>query len=497
MHQARVLIVHHDPSILALLGSMLQPLGHQIDEASQDSAAVRRLERTAVDLLIARIDPADPEALELLKLSKRRYPRLPVILLSPTGSPDRSLEAMRLGANSVLMFPIRANDFRSKISGAFAEATRAHPGSAPPGPTARRVARTRRAAAPGAARPSTGPDPDAGGAGRLAAKPGVLVLGQDPAFRRAVDLAATVASNDAPMLIVGEPGTGKTSISRMIHGLGPRSGRPFQMISCRGIDELALANELFDRPSRNARVSGPGRLALADGGTLALSEIDALSIALQARLLAVLDQGTYLPLGASRKIPVDARFVFSTAGDLQGLVDRGGFLPELFARINVVSIKLPPLRERGWDVIRLAEHFLERFSRPSGGRVLGLSPEASRYLGRHDWPGNVRELESLIRRGVASAAGPELTLADLAIDAPPPVEIPLGLGVAGASDQPGPMLVTLKKAMEAPERQILIDTLCAADGNRSETARVLAIDRTTLYSKLRKYGLLTRIVGGG
>ena len=490
MSQARVLIVHPEPSILALLGSMLQSLGHQIDEATNDRAAVRRLDRGGIDLVIAGVDPFDPEALELLSYSRRKHPDVPVVLLFPGPSPERAREATRMGAATVLRFPMPATELRAAV-------TQACERSFPDASTANGSSNGHSAARPGPdLRATVDPRPPVASAfdGPPRAEPyaqGPNILGEDPALRQAVELASTVAPARAPVLVIGEQGTGKTLIARAIHQQSSRRDQPFLEVSCGGIDELGLERELFGQKFEGSDASErPGRLARANKGTILLDEVAALSPAIQARLLRVLLEGEFEPLGSTHPVPVDVRFVFSTRENLPALVEQGKFRREFYERINDVCLKLPPLRQRGHDVVKLAEHFRERFAMDFGKPVVGFTPDALDLLSRHDWPGNVRELESVIQRGVALSQGPKVTSANLAVGLAPTRT------VRPTAYSPRPHLHTglglrpLKEALEEPEKQIIVQALRALNWNRQETARVLDINRTTLYKKMKKYGLL-------
>ena len=491
MSQARVLIVHPEPSILALLGSMLQSLGHQIDEASNDRAAVRRLERGGVDLMIAGVDPFDPEALELLSYSRRKHPQVPVVLLFPGPNPERAREATRMGAATVLRFPMPATELRAAVTQAC---ERSFPSDGSSNGHSANGHATSRAVVESIA--SSEPRPIASSAldGHPRPRPVDQIptmLGEDPALRQAVELASTVAPARAPVLVIGEQGTGKTLIARAIHQLSSRRDQPFLEVSCVGIDELGLEREIFGQKFDGSETSErPGRLARAHRGTILLDEVSALSPSLQSRLLAVLIDGEFEPLGSTVAVPCDVRFVFSTRENLPALVEQGKFRRELYERINDVCLKLPPLRQRGQDIVRLAEHFRERFAIDFAKPVVGFSNDALELLARHDWPGNVRELESVIQRGVALSQGPRVTSAHLAVGLTPnrasrtPSYSPKPHLHAGLSLRP------LKEALEEPEKQIIIQALRALNWNRQETARVLDINRTTLYKKMKKYGLL-------
>jgi two-component system response regulator HydG len=310
-------------------------------------------------------------------------------------------------------------------------------------------------------------------------------------LRQAVDLSATVAPARATVLIVGEQGTGKSLIARSIHQQSGRRDQPFLEVSCGGIDELGLEREIFGQRFEGEAAERPGRLARAHRGTLLLDEVASLSPTLQTKLLRVLIDGEFEPMGSNQPIPIDVRFVLATRENLPALVEQGRFRRDLFERINDICLKLPPLRQRGHDVILLAEYFRDRFARDYGKPVVGFSPDAQDLLLRHDWPGNVRELESVIQRGVALSQGPRVTSANLAVGIAParnsrPSAYTPRLHMHGGLGGLRP----LKEALEEPEKQIIIAALRALNWNRQETARVLDINRTTLYKKMKKYGLL-------
>ncbi len=504
MSQARVLIIHPESSILALLGSMLQSLGHQIDEASNDRAAVRRLERGGIDLVVAGVDPFDPEALELLSYARRKYPKIPVILLFPGPNPERARDAIRMGATTVLRFPMPATELRAAVTqacertfaatdGQAGHAKANGHGHAPAyGHAVNGLAPANgQASRPSPASPEFQSTSPAGPARPGPSGPLHLILGEDPTFRQAVELASTVASARASVMILGEQGTGKTLIARAIHQQSGRREHPFLEVSCLGIDELGLERELFGQKFDDAEGSERvGRLARAHRGTIHIDEVSALPLALQARLLRVLNDHEFTPQGSREVVPIDVRFLFSTRENLPALVEQGKFRRELYERINDICLKLPPLRQRGQDILRLAEHFLGRFAAEFAKPVVGLTPDALELLSGHEWPGNVRELESAIQRGVALSQGSRVTSANLAVGLAP------GRSTRPLAYSPRPHLHVgvdirpLKEALEEPEKQIIVQALRALNWNRQETARVLDINRTTLYKKMKKYGLL-------
>ena len=501
MSNTRILIVHPEPSIVALMGSMLQSLGHRIEEASSDRLAVRMLEQQGpFGLILAGVEPSDPDALEFLNYARRKQPRTPVILLMPGPHPERSREALQRGATSVLRFPMPATQLRAAVAQCLGEAedapapatnTYAHTNGRHPAPEA--------VAPPRPAEPSPGTGPlTVSAAPQLAlAEPespadGRVFLGDDPGLRQAIELVPTIAPSRATVLVLGERGTGKSMLARSLHDQSPCASGPFVEIACGSLKEAALEVELFGRKGSGlgeAALDRAGKIALARGGTLFLDDLGALSPGLQFKLLRVLQDGSYEPVGSAQTVKAEVRFVLGAKQDLGPLVDQGLFRQDLFYRVSVVTLKLPPLRHRGSDVERLAEHFRAKFAREQGKSVVGFSPEALDLLRRHDWPGNVHELRNAVERGVVLCR-------DQRVEAPHLALVPREARPANRPGSPPsrPHLTAgirpLKEALEEPERQIILQALEALNWNRQETARILDINRTTLYKKMKKYGLL-------
>ncbi len=494
MSDTRLLIVHPEPSASALMASMLQSLGHRIEVTTSDRAAMKLLEQGRADLVLVGVDPCDADALELLQYLRRKYPRTPVILLFTAPHPDRLREAQQRGATAILRFPMAANHLRAAVAQALGR------------PELGLVAASYngRPATNGAPTPN-----DNGAIGRPVGRPvghadgaatadGVepqgaeerVFVGDDPCFRLAIELAETIAPTRATVLILGERGTGKSLVARTLHRQSPRRSGPFLEVSCAGLREGALEVELFGRRGESA-AAPTGKVAQARGGTLFLDEVSALGPDLQFKLLRVVQDGQYEPVGSTLTVRADTRFVFGSRDDLAELVAQGMFRQDLYYRVGVATLKLPPLRHRGSDVERLAEHFRARFVREAGTPAGAFTPEALDRLKSHNWPGNVDELEAAIQRAVLLARGGPVG-AEL---------IHLGTTPAGSSttaaDRPtrrnanaSPGIRPLKEALEEPEKRIILQALEALNWNRQETARVLDINRTTLYKKMKKYGLL-------
>jgi two-component system response regulator HydG len=533
MRKFRILIVCPEPEGLALLTSMLKSLGHLIEEAATDRIAVRLMERDPINLVLASVDPADSDALELLAYVRRKHSGIPVILMFPRVHPERAKEALRLGAMAVLKYPVPAAELRATVLQAL-EHCESRPVE-PPSPAAVSPAgaghSTRQMIAaqavpqslaigapefnggpispaimnllPGGAfatvlplgplspaAPARTPSPDRAEA--LARE--VDFLSVDPCMRQIVELAGTLAPTLSSVLILGEPGTGKSHLAQLLHHGGGQGDRPLVTFDGAGFVEPGQAGE-DSRPISQAAATALAewstRISQARGGTLHVEEVGALLPEVQLQLLRELQihdiessSGHARPYGRP-----SVRFVLSSSENLPSLVEQGKFRPELYHRISTVCLMIPPLRLRGADIEILAEHFRDGFSQEFRKSIVGFGRDALDALQRHDWPGNVRELKGVVQRAVALCPGPRITSTQLS-----PILNPHRPSRGGSASAPRPHLPMgirpLKEALEEPEKKIIIQALQAFNWNRQETARVLDINRTTLYKKMKKYGLL-------
>jgi len=314
-----------------------------------------------------------------------------------------------------------------------------------------------------------------------------------------------VARSDAKVLITGESGVGKEIVARSIHTLGPRAAMPFAPVNCAGLPETLLESELFGHVKGSftgATYDKQGRFLAADGGTIFLDEINSASPAFQVKLLRVLQERKFEPVGSNATISVDVRVVLATNQDLAKLVEQNMFRQDLYYRINVVNIVLPPLRQRLGDIPLLAEAFLKKLTTDMNRKVHGFAPEAMELMQRYTWPGNVRELENAIERAVVLTKRPLIIPDDLPQQLLDAVQLPAkGAGASlinGHRAHPAdsnanpfePWTPTpLHQALEMPEKQILLAALKANNWNRQLTAEQLDINRTTLYKKMKRYGL--------
>ena len=493
MSRARILVVHPDPSALTLLSSILKALGHEIDEAANDRVALRLMERGGVDLMLAGVDPTDADERQLLSYMRRKHRAVPVILLFSTTMPERVKEALGLGTLAVLKYPVPAHELRAAVTQVLAPRTASAPRAAlEDSLLARGLAPSVAPSAHGHSFPMGGVaahDPSlaplAGApqarAERIAQELGIV--GYDLSLRQAIEIAGTIAPLDTPVLIVGEPGTGKSLLARLIHALGSRRGLPLVIL-----DSTSLAEHDRDGGRTNvlAEAHWNSELQHARGGTLLLEEVTELPENLQARLLQVLQERDFGRKGHHASTP-DVRFLMSCGDNLPALVEQGKFRRDLYDRISTICIKLPPLRHRTGDVEALAEYFRNRFAYEFGKDVVGFTHTALESLSKHEWPGNISELESVVRRGVAVCQGARITSGHLASILAYPTS------PKGPPNTPQPHLPLslrpLKEALAEPEKRIIIQALQALKWNRNETARMLDINRTTLYKKMKKYGL--------
>jgi two-component system response regulator HydG len=305
-------------------------------------------------------------------------------------------------------------------------------------------------------------------------------------------MATAIAPAKTPVLIQGEPGTGKSLLSRIIHQSATRADQPFITLHCTTFAEETESTDLGlnGTPSHpNWTVEWTNKLTMARGGTLHLDEVAALPSELQLQLLREIQVRDYEASTGQTLLLNDVRFLMSTSESLPSLVEQGRFRQELFHRISVISLTLPPLRHRGADIEHLAENFRARFAREYHKNIAGFSRDAIDVLHRHEWPGNLRELEGVVQRAVALCTGSRITASHLA-----PALHQHRPARGSAANLPRPHLPMgirpLKEALEEPEKKIIIQALQAFNWNRQETARVLDINRTTLYKKMKKYGLL-------
>jgi DNA-binding NtrC family response regulator len=444
----RILVVDDDRETCRFMHELLREPDREIEMAETPKDALALLAGGRFDLVLSDINlNADENGLDLLRAFKTSDPEVEVVLISAFGTLETALEAVEAGAFDYVSKPVDIGQVRDVVARALARRARA--------------GETRPAAFPAG---WTAPD---GLVGRTGGMLGVYKQ------------IALACASDAPVLITGETGTGKELVARAIHRHGPRSSRPFVPVNCGALPEGLLESELFGHlrgAFTGAVADKKGLVEEARGGTIFLDEIGEMSPALQVRLLRTLELGEVRPVGSSRAMSVDVRVIAATHRDLERATVEGTFRQDLFYRLHVFAIRVPPLRERRQDVPLLATHFLAGFASRGGGAAT-LTPAALAALAAHDWPGNVRELENTLERLAVEARGGTIDVADLPPafrERPPSLEEPLFTGLP---------------SLEEVEKRYLRHVLSAVKGNRSRAAEVLGIDRRTLYRMAERFGL--------
>ena len=456
-----VLVVEPDQAVLEAMIRSLAQCPCQTLAARSTGEAVELLRTGAVALVLAETSEGGCDGLALLRFVKANCPETVVVLTASYGSVETAMRAVRQGAFDYLPKPIVDDDLRMVVERALDHQ--------------RVVAENRRL--------------------RSAAAPMTFegIVGGDRRMLKVFELIETVADSRATVLITGESGTGKSLVARALHQRSRRRDGPFVEVSCGALPEMLLETELFGHVRgafTDAVGDRQGKFAAADGGTIFLDEIAAASAALQVKLLRVLQERTFEPVGSNRTASVDVRVIVASNRELWEEVEAGRFRRDLYYRVNVVNITLPPLRERVGDIMLLAEHFLRRYARDNAKSVAGFTDEAARALEAYHWPGNVRELENCIERAVVLCRSGRIGLEDLPEELSSLSFVIPAWSAPSASRSGGGRSLTLAEALAEPEKQIIRAALRAHGGSRTATARALGINRTTLYKKMKKYGLL-------
>jgi two-component system response regulator HydG len=439
------LIVDDETQARKLCTDIVEEVGLRARTAATTEEALASLEESPVDIVITDLKVPQIGGLELLRHLRQHSPQVAVIVLTQFGTIETAIEATRLGAADYVMKPFHVDDLRAKLERVVYSLTLDQEN---------RILREQLRSRPGF-----------GG-----------LIGVSARMQRVYRLIEKVSQHNYPVLILGESGTGKELVARSIHFLGSRKKRPFVPVDCSALVPTLIESELFGYVKgafTGAQNSRQGLLEAADDGTLFLDEIGDLPVDMQAKLLRALQEREVKPVGATERVPLRARVIAATNRDLDAAIRTGAFRQDLYFRLNVVQIKLPPLRERKTDIPLLVNAFLEKFcevDRPPRT----LTEDAMRRLMSYDWPGNVRELENTIERSVALGAGPVIQLADL----PTNLQNAFHERPAEAGE-----LVPL----HVLERRAIFRALTETGGDKLAAARLLGIGKTTLYRKLKQY----------
>ena len=445
---SRILIVDDDK---ATRDGLALALGHDyaVLTAADAEAALRALTEHEVDLVLTDLRMPGRDGLSLLRDIIASHPGLPVILLSAYGSVESAVEAMRDGAVDFLTKPVNLDHLELVVRRALRQKN-----------LERQNARLR---------------------AQLAERSALdRLIGSSEAMLAVRERIEQVAPTPATVLIQGPSGTGKELVARALHALSPRSGKPFVAVHCAALAPSLLESELFGHVKgafTGATEDRKGRFEIADGGTLFLDEISEIDLATQVKLLRVLETRTVEPVGSATPIPVDIRLVAATNRDLRAWVDAGKFREDLYFRLNVVDINLPPLRERQDDLPLLCDAFVREFNPQLGRGILGITPEAMAALAAYPWPGNVRELRNAIERMMVLAHGDHLTLED----------VPKTIREGRVAPEQAP--AGAQPAAEPEEATLIRRALFETKGNRTAAAKRLGIPLRTLYRRIKTYGL--------
>ena len=452
MTQSQLLLVDDDRHVLDSMAEWLRGQGYQLETASGYIDGLERLRKNSFDLVLADVRLRDGDGFDLLEQCRRNWPAAQVILMTGYGSPDGAIEAIRAGAFDYITKPLIDNELLMTIERAISQRS------------VRQENDNLRA--------------------QLDRRYGMdNIIGRDPRMLKVFEMIGSVADTRATVLVTGESGTGKSMIARAIHRRSGRAKGPFVEVACGALPETLLESELFGHVAgafTGAVGEKMGKFLQADGGTIFLDEIGTASPAMQVKLLRVLQELKFEQVGGTKTFSVDVRVVLATNEDLTRAVADGRFRQDLYYRVNVINVELPPLRSRVSDIPTLAHSFLQQVREDSRRDVTGFADDAMATMERYHWPGNVRELQNVVERAVLLGKGPIITVTDL----PTEVRGSNGVVFTSAAGQK-----SLKEALEGPERQIIRDVLESNGWNRNATADQLGINRTTLYKKMKRLGL--------
>jgi DNA-binding NtrC family response regulator len=439
----KMLVVDDEAIVRDSLRGWFEQDGHRVTATESATEALRAAAQQHFDIALVDIKMPGMDGLELQTRLAAADPDLTIILMTAYASVESAIRAMKAGAYDYIVKPFdpdelsllvqRAAEHRSLRSENVRLKTRLDAATAPP-----------------------------------------PLVGTSPAMKRALELVSTVATTDATVLVTGESGTGKELVARAIHAASPRRFNPMVTVNCGALPEGILESELFGHEAGSftgARGRHKGKFETASGGTVFLDEVAEVSPKVQVELLRVLEEKKVTRLGGSAPVAVDFRVIAATNKDLAALVRTGAFREDLYWRLNVFAIEIPPLRDRPEDVLPLALHFLERFALAMGRKALSLSSATKDALTAYGWPGNVRELQNAVERAVVVAKGTTIEPADL----------PLHVTGAPVRSAPG--------SLAAVERAHVLAVLESTGWNITHAARILEVDRVTLYNKIRRYGL--------
>jgi nitrogen regulation protein NR(I) len=455
---AKVLVIDDEVNLRKVLAAMLRRDGYDVTVAADGEQGLAEFQKNGADIVVTDLVMPKAGGMEVLRAINAANPDVPVIIITAHGTVDSAVEAIKAGAFDYITKPFD----QAELSAVIAKASKAHD-------IAQRSVR-------------------ADDRARAA------IIGESAQMQDVFKIIDKVADTPSTILITGESGTGKELIASALHGASSRRDKPFIKINCAAIPHNLIESELFgyERGAFTGAVtSKPGRFELADGGTLFLDEIGEIPVEMQVKLLRALQEGEFERVGGIKTTRVDVRLIAATNRDLQAEIEAGRFRKDLYYRLAVVPIALPPLRERRSDIPMLARHFIEKYNRKLNKRIEGITDEAMAQLQAYAWPGNIRELENLIERVLLFADGPHITAKDLPDTTrqgttPPPASLAASIdtptGEGGLKD------IVRMKAAEL-EKDLITKALEETGGNVTRAARLLQISRKSLQTKMKEFGL--------
>ncbi len=450
--KTKILVVDDDRSHRLMLKTVLEAEEYRVFLASDGDSALESVRNSMFDVILMDIRMAGMDGLEVLKHLRGLAVKTPVVLMTAYASIKTAVEALRNGADDYLTKPLDMDELKVVLEKMLRLKVLQDENHQ--------------------LREELGREFDFSS-----------VIGSSPKMKSLFEMIKLVAPSEATILLRGESGTGKELIARMIHQNSPRKNGPFIAVNCAAIPETLLESELFGHERgafTGANRQRMGRFGLADGGTLLLDEIGEMPVQMQAKLLRVLQDQVFEPLGSTKSVKTNIRFIAATHRDLQEEIEAGRFREDLYYRLNVVALELPPLRERPGDILLLAHHFLEAYSRKNQKLVKTMASEVADTLARYDWPGNVRELENVMERSIILARSTHLRLEDL----PEFLRNQRSKSVEKSFPQ-----VLPDRTLKDMEEEMIRMTLAQHQGNRTQAAKTLGISRRTLQLKLKAYGV--------
>jgi DNA-binding NtrC family response regulator len=458
---ADILLVEDKDSLRRVLRLTLENAGYTVTEAVDASSALKEIATARHQLILTDLRMPNGSGLDVLRSARAADPHVPVIVMTAFGSIDEAVQAMKDGAHDFLQKPVDSNHLLLLVERALEQARLRTENLLLREEWSRRYGFPR-------------------------------ILGESDALKRAVGETQRVAQTEATVLLLGESGTGKELFARAVHHLSSRRLKPFVAINCAAIPETLIENELFGHERgafTGASDRRQGKFELAAGGTVFLDEIGELPLAVQGKLLRAIEEKIVDRIGGRAPVAVDVRVVAATNKDLKAAVENGEFRGDLFFRLAVFPIEIPPLRDRGDDVVLLARHFAAEIGKELRGREAQLSPEAEDALRQHRWPGNVRELENAIERACILSDTMTLERRDLGLDDSPAGSRDGDAEVLHQLDLSGTLSDVGHRALRLVERRKIVEVLEANLGNKSKTAEDLGVSYKTLLNKMKEYAL--------